>query len=114
MGCHAELVQATGMAIYFCNTASPCQRGTNENTDGPARDYFPKGADLRSYSADYLEAVAQELNGRPRETLGWRTDCFKDELSLATGLCVASIAGIRPSKVAQVGQIGVSFPDRRA
>ena len=68
---HAAITIATGLEIYFCDPAKPWQRGSNENTNGLLRQYFPKGTDLRRHSAEELDFVAAEMNRRPRKTLGW-------------------------------------------
>ncbi len=73
MARHAELRVLAGLPVYFCDPRSPWQRGTNENTNGLLRQYFPKGTDLSAHGSEELEAVAAALNSRPRETLGWRT-----------------------------------------
>ena len=70
---HHALTTATAMPVFFCNPGRPWQRPSNENTNGLLRNYFPKGTDLRIYSAADLERVANELNRRPRKTLGWHT-----------------------------------------
>src|SRR5665811_46209 len=73
MAQHARLKIETGLRVYFCDPQSPWQRGTNENTNGLLRQYFPKGTALSTHSADDLEAVAVALNTRPRKSLNWRT-----------------------------------------
>jgi len=73
MAQHGQLRIDVGLQVYFCDPQSPWQRGTNENTNGLLRQYFPRGTDLSRHSADDLAAVAATLNSRPRKTLGWRT-----------------------------------------
>ena len=73
MAQHAQLRVEAGLPVFFCDPQSPWQRGTNENTNGLLRQYFPRGTDLARHTADDLAAVAATLNGRPRKTLGWRT-----------------------------------------
>jgi IS30 family transposase len=73
MAQHERFSVDTGVAVYFCDPRSPWQRGTNENTNGLLRQYFPKRTDLRVHSQADLDAVATELNDRPRQTLGWKS-----------------------------------------
>ena len=70
MAMHKKLSDQIGMALYFCDPHSPCPRGSNENTNGLFRQYLPKGADVSSYSQEQLDAIADEINNRPRKGLG--------------------------------------------
>ena len=73
MAAHAELTLQTGLSVFFCDPHSPWQRGTNENTNGLLRQYFPKGTDLSRHKPYQVAAVAHTLNTRPRKILGWNT-----------------------------------------
>ena len=72
MALHTKITAATGLPIYFCDPHSPWQRGSNENTNGLLRQYFPKGTDLSFYGPGLLDQVAAELNARPRKRLDWK------------------------------------------
>jgi IS30 family transposase len=73
MASHARFTNETGVPVYFCDPRSPWQRGSNENTNGLLRQYFPKRTEIAHYTQADLDDVAAELNGRPRQTLGWKT-----------------------------------------
>jgi IS30 family transposase len=91
MAAHAKISIDAGIDIYFCDPHSPWQRGSNENTNGLLRQYFPKGTDLSKHSADYLDEVAAELNNRPRKRYGFHspTQVLNRLLSTATETTVA-------------------------
>jgi IS30 family transposase len=93
MSAHAQFRIETGLPVYFADPHSPWQRGTNENTNGLLRQYFPKGTDLSRWSAEEIEAVAATLNNRPRKTLGWKTpaEALDEQLLSVQQAGVASI-----------------------
>ena len=92
MSQHAKLSIDTGLEVYFCDPQSPWQRGTNENTNGLLRQYFPKGTDLSAHRASELNAVALALNTRQRKTLVWRTpaEAFNELIRSAEPIGVAT------------------------
>ncbi|MEV0375118.1 IS30 family transposase, partial [Streptomyces sp. NPDC050636] len=83
MAAHRAFTVATDIPVYFCDPASPWQRGSNENTNGLLRQYFPKGTDLAAHTSQDLAAVSAELNSRPRKTLGWETPARRHANHLA-------------------------------
>ena len=82
MACHQDLAANASIAVYFCDPHSPWQRGTNENTNGLVRQYLPKGTDLSGYSQERLDAIADEMNNRPRKTLNAYSplEVYRDKL----------------------------------
>jgi len=90
---HIHFTIDTGVQVFFCDPASPWQRGSNENTNGLLRQYFPSGKTVAHYSQEHLDVVAAELNDRPRETLGWKSPAIR----LAQFLEVSSAAGVAPT-----------------
>jgi IS30 family transposase len=81
---HAQFTVATDVKVYFCDPSSPWQRGSNENTNGLLRQYYPKGMDLSAVSQAQLDTVARKLNTRPRETLNWKTPAYMLGASVST------------------------------
>lgn len=106
MAQHDRLKIDAGVQVYFCDPQSPWQRGTNENTNGLLRQYFPKGADLSVHSADKIAAVADALNARPRKALDWKTPAealdewlrYINKIGVATTawICPIHVGGVRP------------------
>jgi IS30 family transposase len=91
---HIQIATAAALDVYFCDPHSPWQRGSNENTNGLLRQYFPKGADLSLFGADYLDHVARKLNNRPRKTLDWKTPAEKLDQLLSQP---SNQAGVAPT-----------------
>ena len=91
MAQHERLAEMTGIAVYFADPHSPWQRGINENTNGLLRQYFPKGTNLSDFSQAQLDAVAWQLNSRPRKSLGWKCPA---ELFMPNHLWREELAGV--------------------
>ncbi len=90
MACYSELERRLKIDIWFCDPYSPWKRGSNENTNGPLRQFLPKGADLSARTQRDLDYIATLMNDRPRETLGWRTPAEALAAEIAKGVAIGT------------------------